>query len=91
MKILLNIKTDKEIKIKAKELAEELGLSLSAIINAFLKQFVRNKSVCFDAVPRMSKKLERNITKAECDLKQGKNISPPFSSPKEIKDYLSSL
>jgi len=45
MKTLINIKADKEIKKDAQRIAADLGFSLSAVINAYLKQFVRNKEV----------------------------------------------
>jgi len=37
MKTLINIKTDRDVKISAQKLAKELGLSLSAVVNAYLK------------------------------------------------------
>jgi len=57
MKTVINIKTDKEVKKNAKKVAEDLGFSLSAVINAYLKQFVRNKEVYFGLVPQMSSEL----------------------------------
>lgn len=46
---ILNIKTDKKLKAQAKEVATELGVPLSTVVNAFLKQFVRDKEVTFSA------------------------------------------
>ncbi|MBI4118716.1 MAG: type II toxin-antitoxin system RelB/DinJ family antitoxin, partial [Parcubacteria group bacterium] len=51
MKTVINIKTDKDVKKNAQGVAEELGLSLSAVINAYLRQFVRNKEIHFTAAP----------------------------------------
>jgi len=42
---VINIKTELETKNKAQHLASELGISLSALINAYLKQIVRAKKV----------------------------------------------
>jgi len=91
MKTIINIKTDKEIKKKAKEVAEGLGFSLSAVINAYLKQFVRNKEVYFGLAPRMSSELEKLLGKIEADMKKNKNISSSISSESDLKNYLSSL
>lgn len=91
MKTVINIKADRDIKMKAKKLAGDLGLSLSAVINAYLKQFVRNKSVYFSAVPSMSKELENLLGKIDRDIKQKKNLSPAISDVKGLKKYLSSL
>ena len=47
MKTVINIKTDKKVKDEAKKIAEEMGLSLSAVINAQLKQLVREQEMRF--------------------------------------------
>lgn len=46
---ILNIKTDKKLKADAQKLAGELGVPLSTVMNAFLKQFVRDKEITFTA------------------------------------------
>ena len=91
MKTIINIKADNDVKIKAKKIAENLGLSLSAVINAYLKQFIRNKSVYFSATPTMSPELEKLLGDIEKDIKRDKNISAKFSDAKTIKKYLASL
>ena len=91
MKTIINIKTDKEIKKKAKEVAADLGFSLSAVINAYLKQFVRNKEVYFGLAPYMSPELEKLLGKVEVDIKKNKNISPLISPEDELLSHLASL
>lgn len=44
---VINIKTNKVLKTKAMKIADDLGFSLSTLINAYLKSLVRNKSVDF--------------------------------------------
>ena len=51
-KTLISIKVDKEVKEKAQEIARELGFSLSAIVNAYLKQFIRTREVYFSLLER---------------------------------------
>lgn len=46
---ILNIKTDKKLKADAQKVAGELGIPLSTVMNAFLKQFVRDKEITFTA------------------------------------------
>ena len=46
---ILNIKTDKKLKASAKAVADDLGVPLSTVVNAFLKQFVRDKSITLSA------------------------------------------
>jgi len=91
MKTVINIKTDKEVKKDAQKIASDLGFSLSAVINAYLKQFIRNKEVYFGVIPHMSSGLEKLLGKVEKDISNKKNISPAFSSKKEINKHLSSL
>lgn len=91
MKTVINIKTDKEVKRDAQRLAENLGFSLSAVINAYLRQFVRNKEVYFSISPRMSSSLEKLLSGIENDIKSKKNTSSAFSSEKELKKHLTSL
>ena len=91
MKTVINIKTDKEVKNGAHRVAEELGLSLSAVINAYLKQFVRNREVYFSASPRMSMELEKLLGEAEEDIRKKRNLSTPFSSSGEMDRYLDAL
>ena len=88
MKTVINVKTDKVTKERAQRLAKEIGLPLSTVVNAYLKQFLVEKEVRFAAPRRMSKKLERTLAKVEKDIKTGRNISPVFSSAEEIDAYL---
>lgn len=90
MKTVINIKADQEVKIKARKIAQELGLSLSAVVNAYLKQFIRNKSVYFSAVPHMSKELEDILGGIEKDIKKKRNLSGSISDKKSLIKYLSS-
>ncbi|MDO8521207.1 MAG: hypothetical protein Q7S52_03765 [bacterium] len=88
---MINIKTEKEIKEQAQKLAAELGFSLSALVTASLKQFVRTREVQFSALPRMTPYLEGVIREAEKDLKAGKNLSPMFTNAKDMDAYLNGL
>jgi addiction module RelB/DinJ family antitoxin len=91
MKTVINIKSDREVKIGAQKLAKELGLSLSAIINAYLKQFIRNKAVGFSATPQMSPELESLLGKVEFDIRRGRNLSPVMDSEAGIDDYFAKI
>lgn len=87
-KTILTIKTDKRLKAEAQEVAEQLGFPLGTVINAFLKQFVRDKSLSVSIEEIPSKRLARILDKAEKDFKAGKNMSPKFSTGKEAAAYL---
>jgi len=88
MKTMINIKADKEVKEAAQRTAKEIGVPLSTVINAFLKEFVRNKSVSFSAVPKMTPYLERILDEVEKDIKADRNMVGPFDN---VKDLMKSL
>ena len=88
MKTLLNIRTDKEVKMAVQKIAKELGFPLSTIINAYLKQLLREKRVNFTLPPTPNKKTARLIKRAHEDYKKGRNISPAFETAEEMIAYL---
>ncbi|MBI5414081.1 type II toxin-antitoxin system RelB/DinJ family antitoxin [Candidatus Peregrinibacteria bacterium] len=66
---------DKNIKEEAQKLAQELGLSLSAVIKMLLKEFVRTKELHVrikKIPPHLEKKWEKDIQEAR---KNGKRYS----------------
>jgi addiction module RelB/DinJ family antitoxin len=87
---VINVRTDKEIKKNAIEAARELGISLSDIINAALRNFIRTREVIFSDAPRMTPELEKLVAKVEEDIKHNRNIVS-FKSAREADKYLDSL
>ena len=87
---VMSLKTDKRLKEEAQKLAKKIGFPLGTLINAFLRQFIRDKAVHFSTEPTipMSKALEKELGKIEKDIKEGKNISPALKNADEIIDYL---
>lgn len=79
------------MKQEAQELADELGLPLSTIVIANLKEFVRSRSITVSALPRLKPEIEKELGQAISDYKQGKNISPTLHSGNEVSVYLKSL
>lgn len=91
MQTVIHIKADKEVKENAAKLARALGLSLSDIINASLRNFIRTREIVFSDTPQMTPELEKLLDKVEEDIKKGRNLSPAFKTAKEANDYLDSL
>ena len=87
---VMSLKTDKHLKEEAQKTAHELGFSLGTLINAFLRQLIKEKAVYFSTEPTyaMSKTLEKHLAKVEKDIKSGKNISPGFTDMKKAIKYL---
>ncbi len=84
----INIRTNKKVKEKAQEIADELGLTLTDVVNSSLRNLIRTREVFFSAVPKMTPELERILGPIEKDIQGEKNISKGFSSIKELDDYL---
>lgn len=91
MKILLNVKTDPEVKENAKKVAKELGVPLSVVVNAYLKQFIMSKEVYLSATPQMTPALERLLGTVEKDIQTRRNLSLALTSSRDLKKYLSRL
>lgn len=82
-------KVDPKTKKEAQATAEKLGLSLSAVIKAFLKQFIRTKTVTFSAreeeIPNA--RTLKVLKKAEENYKKG-NFSPIFRTGEKAVKWL---
>ncbi len=76
MKTMLNIKIDAKLKMQAKKTAEELGMPLSTVASALIRQFVREKEIHLSIPLKPSKYLVDVIEEAEQELKQGKAHGP---------------
>ena len=72
-------KTEPEVKKMAQQVAKEIGVSLSSLLNAYLKQLVRTRKVEFDLGEVPSEYLKSVIKRAEENYKKGKT-SPAFKN-----------
>lgn len=88
MKTLISVKIDKDIKTRAQNLTQELGIPLSTLVNAYLRQFVREKKAVFTSAWQMSPELEKMLGPIENDIRRGRNISRSISSPDELDKVL---
>jgi len=91
MKTVIHIKTDAQVKENAQKLAIELGLNLSDVINASLRNFIRTREVRFSDIPVMTLELERLLGPIEEDIKKKRNLSPEFNNGEDMDAYLNSL
>jgi len=88
---VINIKTDKNLKKNAQMLAKNFGLPLSAVVNIYLREFVREKRVVFSEPPMPNAKTRKILDQAISDIKAGKNLVGPFESAKEMDNFLDSI
>lgn len=91
MTTVIHIKADREVKKNAQRAARELGLTLTDVINASLRNFIRTREIIFSDTPVMTPELEKLLDKVEDDIKRNRNLSPAFKTAKEANDYLKSL
>lgn len=91
MGTVIHVKANKEVKENAQKAARELGLTLSDVINASLRNFIRTREVYFSHTPRMTLELEKLLDKVEEDIKNNRNLSPRFKTAKAAIGYLDSL
>ncbi|MFA6486659.1 MAG: type II toxin-antitoxin system RelB/DinJ family antitoxin [Candidatus Magasanikbacteria bacterium] len=69
---VINIKTDVKIKRQAQKLAEQLGMSLSGVINASLRQFLNSKTLFVSTEYREpSEMLKKAIQEGREERKKG--------------------
>jgi antitoxin component of RelBE/YafQ-DinJ toxin-antitoxin module len=90
-KTVINVKLSKTLKQDAQALADEIGVPLSTVVVANLKEFVRSRSLTVSALPRLRPEIEKELGEAISDYRAGKNISPTLHSAKAVSDHLNAL
>lgn len=65
----LNIRTDKNVKIAAEKIFEELGLNMTTAINIFLRQTIRENGIPFE----LTLNTPNSVTMAA--IEEGKRIA----------------
>ena len=83
--VSVNIKIDPVLKKDAQELFDNLGLSLSAAVNLFLRQAVREQALPFRVrIPAYNEETLKAIE----DTRNGINVSGPFDTVEEMFEAL---
>lgn len=81
-------KVDPQTKKEAQETAERLGMPLSVVIKAFLKQFIRTQSITLSARDEEPNEYFKSVIKqAEENLRKGKH-SPVFKTGEKAVAWL---
>lgn len=83
MKTVISVKIDKDVKASAQEVANSAGLTLSTLVNAYLRQVAATRRIELYAPEQMTPKLEKLIEEVEAELESGK-ISKEFDSVEEF-------
>ncbi len=82
----IHIKTDVKTRDEAKKVAEDFGFSLTALVNAMLKQIARTKRLSLSLEEEPTHSMIEALKQSEADEKAGRKIS--FASGKDALEYL---
>ena len=84
---VISVKIDKDVKASAQEVANSAGLTLSTLVNAYLRQVAATRRIEIYAPEPMTPKLEKLIEEVESELKSDK-ASKSFDN---VEDFLADL
>ena len=86
---VLNVKIDKELKRQAQAVAKNLGLPVSTLVSASLKDIVRRRSITIsdDDLP-LRPEVEAELQRLSAEAHQGLHLSPSFTDAEDAIAYL---
>ena len=85
---VVNVKVNPQVKKEAQAVAEDLGLTLSTLINGYLKQLIRNKTVVFSSLEEApTDYLLESLRESREDIKANR-VSPTFNNADDAVDWL---
>lgn len=88
--VAINIRTNANLKAQAQRVAADLGFSLSSLINGYLKQLTRTKTIFFRASnEEPSNYLIQALKESEADRKAGRYYS--FDNTDEAVAFLDKI
>ena len=80
MTTVLNVKIDDKLKKEAQEVAKIIGLPISTVVTASLREFIRTRSITISDPPRLKPEVEKQLLQLSKDARAGKNLSPMFDN-----------
>ncbi len=83
----IHIKIEANIKTEAQKTAEELGLSLSAVMKVLLKQFIRTKHLSVGLGEEPSAYMVEALKKSDEEYREGQT-SPSFTTAEDSFKWL---
>jgi len=88
---MLNVKIPISLKAQAKDIASDFGISVSAVVNDALRNFVVNRSITFEQQLVPNAKTAAGLKMSIVNIKAGKDLSPGFANAKDMDEYLDAL
>lgn len=87
MNTVISVKVDQAVKESAQEVARSAGISLSTLINSYLRQISATRRIELYAPEQASPKLDAMIAEVEKEIASGK-VSDTFTN---ADDFLTAL
>lgn len=88
MKTVLNVKVDEKLKKDAQAAAKAIGLPISTVVSAGLREFVRTRSITISDEPRLKPEIEAELLAIEQDITKRKDLSPSFTNLEDARRWL---
>lgn len=88
METTLLIKLKKDVKKEASEIASQIGVPLSTLISAFLRNFIQEKKITLSVEPEVSKAKIRKWEKMAAYYRKNPEKGKQFNSMDELFKYL---
>lgn len=87
MDTVISVRTDTSVKNAAQQVAKSAGISLSTLINSYLRQIIATRRIELYAPEPMTPQLESLIATVESEIAGGK-VSQQFS---RVDDFITDL
>ncbi len=87
MKTTISVKVDEDTKLAAQAIAKSTGLTLSALVNTYLRQVAATRRIELYAPEQVTPHLEKLIEEVESEIATGQ-VSKPFT---DINEFLADL
>lgn len=91
MSTVLNVKIDEKLKRETQEAAAKaIGLPISTVVAASLREFVRTRSITISDTPRLKPEVEAELLALSKDAHARKDLSPSFNNAEDAIKWLKS-
>ena len=88
MNTTILLKTDKELKNEASRVAKELGVPLTTVMNAYLRQFVRDRRISLSVEPQLSDKKLKELLAISAEMDADIKNQKVFTNADDLLKHL---
>ena len=83
MSTVLNVKINEDLKRDAQATAKAVGLPMSTVVAAGLREFVRKRTIKLSDEPQIRPEVEKELFRLSKNAREGQNLAPVFDSLEE--------